>query len=82
MVYGGWNPPVIPIPTTRTIPYVDDVPCMHAALKKKCQDLVKKIFFVFFFHPFYCIRPSVLFPSRHGGIRTHGPTLVAFEGYH
>ena len=19
---------------------------------------------------------------RHGGIRTHGPTLVAFEGYH
>ena len=20
--------------------------------------------------------------SRHGGIRTHGPTLVAFEGYH
>ena len=32
--------------------------------------------------PFFNLFLQTNSKSRHGGIRTHGPTLVAFEGYH
>ena len=32
--------------------------------------------------PFFFFLLQIKSKSRHGGIRTHGPTLVAFEGYH